>query len=75
MDDEEDNRAELLSEYLDRVKMPSYDRRKASEIFYTLSERGMFHDCSFVPEDAEIFFKAFVLSQILSDDEVKSIRM
>ena len=78
MSDEENettpyDKAETLLGMLETVKV-KFNRPKADEMLYTLCESGVI-DGSYDSEFAEIFFKVFTASNILTDEQIAAIRL
>ena len=79
MEDEEDEnsvdvKAKKLLEMIDGFKIPVYNERNVNEMLYTLCEAGRI-DGSYDAEFAAIFYKVFYVSRLLTDEEIKSIRL
>lgn len=78
MEDEEENsveaKASKLLELIDGIKIREYNKRNVNEMLYTLCEAGVI-DGSYDADFAEIFYKVFSVSSILTDEEIKSIRL
>lgn len=53
-----------------------YVGKDASEVFYAMSEHGMFEDGgSWHPAAAKMFYKAFMLAQTITREDLERISM
>lgn len=77
-DDEDENsvtyKASKLVEMMDaQTSYVKFNERNVSEMLYTLSEAGIIEQAYI--EDAEVLFKIFLLSNTITDEQIKSIRL